>query len=160
MEDCLPGNRIALCGFSCFTQAVFLLFRKHPPFFRASSQFIRNIHRRFRLSIDFYPTEMWHVPCYALVMIFWADGTMPRFFLLETDAAHRTAENLALFLYDFHAGKVEALLPNEMMEKRIFALLVRDPAGDEVLYGKQRDPGAPGAGGAPHHLGLWHFHCI
>jgi methyl-accepting chemotaxis protein len=51
----------------------------------------------------------------------------------------RMAENLALPLYDFDSKKVNQLILNEMLEKRVYAVMVKHPAEKKILYGKQRD---------------------
>lgn len=61
---------------------------------------------------------------------------------LDTLSQHtiwRMSENLMLPLFDFDAKKINTVLAAEMSEKRIFAVLIRKPDKNDILYGRQRN---------------------
>ena len=51
----------------------------------------------------------------------------------------RLAENLSLPMFDYDDDKTGNMLHNEMMEKRVYAIVIRKKDSRTVMYGKKRD---------------------
>ncbi len=55
------------------------------------------------------------------------------------NTVERLAKNLVSPLWDVDEAQLEEAVQSEMLEKRIFGVLVKDPAGQKITLGKKRD---------------------
>lgn len=59
--------------------------------------------------------------------------------IFSEQTATRIANILATPLWDFDEGLIDDAITSEMMEKSIFAILVKEPQGDKIIKGKMRN---------------------